>query len=230
MGNIPAAPETQYGTRAGLRARWLVVAAWAPELGHLRAGLAGLPSSTRKRVTLETVGVGLVEAATGGARLLGRHAPDGVLLVVTAGCYPRHSQAFAIGSAAICRQIRLLPPVLGRQHGFLPSIIPTQERCSTALVRVLRKATVLPMADVACPLSITASKKAATAAAELSGCALENLEAFSVARAATAAGIPFAAVLGIANQVGPAAHAEWKKYGPAAAAAACQAVLDFFRA
>jgi purine-nucleoside phosphorylase len=238
MGNIPAAPETQYATKVGLRARWLVVAAWAPELRPLRAGLAGLPSSVRKRVVLETVGVGLVEAAAGSARLIEKLAPDGVLLVGTAGCYARHKldrqdrqdrQAFAIGSAAICRRIRLLPPVLGRQHCFLPSIVPTQARSSTALVRALRKATALPMADVACPLAITANKKAATAAAEFSGCALENLEAFSVARAAAAAGIPFAAVLGIANYVGPAAHAEWKIHGDAAAAAACQAVLDFFR-
>jgi nucleoside phosphorylase len=122
-----------------------------------------------------------------------------------------------------------LPPVLGSQHGYLPSIIPTQAKCATPLVRILRKTTMLPMADVACPLAITASKKAATAAADLSGCALENLEAFSVARAAAAAKIPFAAILGIANQVGPTAHAEWKKHGEAAAAAACQAVLDFLR-
>jgi len=230
MGNIPAAPETQYDTKAGLRARWLVVAAWAPELRHLRAGLAGLPSSVRKRVVLETVGVGLVEAAAGSARLVGMHTPDAVLLVGTAGSYPRHRTVFGIGSAAICRRMRLLPPVLGSQHGFVPGIVPTLAKSSTALVRGLRKATALPVADVACPLAITASKKAATAAAELSGCALENLEAFSVARAAAAAGVPFAAILGIANYVGPAAHAEWKKHGDAAATAACEAVLDFFRA
>jgi nucleoside phosphorylase len=230
MGNIPAAPETQYATGLGRRARWLVVAAWEPELKHLRAGLAALPASRRRRVVLETVGVGLVEAAAGSARLLARHAPDGVLLVGTAGCYARQKQAFAIGCAAIGRRIRLLPPVLGRQHAFIPSIVPTQATSSTALVRGLRKATSLPVADVACPLAITASKKAATAAAEISGCGLENLEAFSVARAAAAAGIPFAAVLGIANHVGPAAHAEWLKHADAAAAAACEAVLDFFRA
>jgi purine-nucleoside phosphorylase len=228
MGNIPAAPETQYATGASLRARWLVVAAWAPELRHLSAELAGLRSSVRKRVVLETVGVGLVEAAAGSARLFGRYRPDGVLLVGTAGCYARHTHAFVIGSAAICRRIRLLPPVLGSQHGFLPSIIPTQAKSSATLVRALRKATALPVADFACPLAITTSKRAASAAAEISGCSLENLEAFSVARAAAAAGIPFAAVLGIANHVGPAAHAEWKEHGNAAAAAACKAVLDFF--
>src|SRR6266542_1099700 len=113
MGNIPAAPETQYATRGGRRARWLVVAAWAPELRHLRAGLPGLSSSVRKRVALETVGVGLVEAAAGSARLIEKETPDGVLLVGTAGCYPQHRSAFAIGSAAIGRRMLLLPPVLG---------------------------------------------------------------------------------------------------------------------
>jgi nucleoside phosphorylase len=228
MGNIPAAPETQYATRATPRGRWLVVAAWAPELEHLRAGLARLPSSMRKRVVLETVGVGLVEAAAASARLIGKHTPDGILLVGTAGFYPQHKNTFAIGSAAIGRRMCLLPPVVGSQHGFLPSIVPTQAKSSSELVRGLRKATTLPVADVACPLAITASKRAATAAAELSGCALENLEAFSVARAAAVAGVPCAAILGIANHVGPSAHAEWKKHGAAAAAAACEAVLAFF--
>jgi purine-nucleoside phosphorylase len=61
------------------------------------------------------------------------------------------------------------------------------------------------------------------------GAALENLEVFSVARAAHAAGLPFAAVLGISNVVGPNAHAEWRANHLAASRAACHVVWSTLR-
>ena len=70
-----------------------------------------------------------------------------------------------------------------------------------------------PAADVACPPAITRSAAAPPPLAGATGAALENLEAFAVARAAAEARVPFAAVLGIANQVGPRAHAEWTAHG-----------------
>ncbi len=39
--------------------------------------------------------------------------------------------------------------------------------------------------------------------------AVEHMEAYAVAYACAQAGVPFAAVLGITNRVGPGAHAEW---------------------
>jgi len=63
-------------------------------------------------------------------------------------------------------------------------------------------------------------------AARLPACDVENLEAFAVARAAAAAGLPFAAILGISNNVGPSAHAAWKRNATGAAAAACHAALE----
>jgi nucleoside phosphorylase len=60
-----------------------------------------------------------------------------------------------------------------------------------------------------------------------SRCALENLEAFALARAAASLRIPFAVVLGITNTVGPPGHREWQQNAVAAAGAACRAVLAF---
>jgi nucleoside phosphorylase len=207
--------------------RWLVVCAWRPEMAHLRARLPDLPAHVRRRVILATIGVGLVEAAIATAHLLAKHRPDAVLLVGTAGVYPGNHPGLALGNAAGVRRIRLLPPILAGRHAFLPAIVATESRASPALASALCLATGLPRGDVACPLAITASAKAAAAAAKLSGCALENLEAFAVARAAATAGVPFAAILGIANHVGPAGHREWKEHARAAAAVACQAVLEF---
>jgi nucleoside phosphorylase len=204
---------------------WLVLAAWPPELAFLRKKLADLPARIRQRVTLATVGVGLIEAGIVTARLLQQHQPNAVLLVGTSGVYPGQSTGFSLDGAVIAARIRLLPQNLPGKHAFLPAILPTEARSTPTLARNLRKATGLPSADVACPLGITATIEAATSAAKLSGCALENLEAFAVARAAATAKVPFAAILGIANHVGPSGHSEWKRHAKAAAKSACQGVL-----
>ena len=204
---------------------WLVLAAWPPELAFLRKRLADLPARMRQRMTLATVGVGLVEAGIASARILDKHQPCAVLLVGTAGVYPGQAAGLPLERAVIAGRIRLLPQILPGQHAFLPAIVPAQARSTPALARTLRKATGLPSADVACPLGITATTKSATTAAELSGCALENLEAFAVARAAAVAKLPFAAILGIANHVGPRGHREWERHAKAAAQSACQGVL-----
>ena len=205
---------------------WLVLAAWPPELAHLRASLPDLPERVQQRVTLACVGVGLVEAGIATARLIDRHQPSAVLLVGTAGVYPGQPAKFALGSAAVAVRIRLLPQILPGKHAYLPAVVPTEARSTPALVRALRKvAAELPTADVACPLGITATAAAASSAAKLSGCALENLEAFAVARAAALAKLPFAAILGIANHVGPSGHREWEGHAKSAAQSACQAVL-----
>jgi nucleoside phosphorylase len=207
--------------------RWLVLAAWPPELAYLDASLPELPTRVQQRIVLASVGVGMVEAGIATTQLLARNQPDFVLLVGTAGVYP--GQTLALDQAAIAQRVRLLPQILPGKHAYLPAIVPTEVRSSPTLVRALRKAAHLPCADVACPLGITATKRAAIAGSKLSGCALENLEAFAVARAAAVAKIPFAAVLGIANHVGPNGHREWKQHAKAAAESACRAVIAGLR-
>ena len=207
-------------------ARWAVVAAWPPELEPL---VATLPPRLREQVLFATVGVGLIEAAMGTAKLIAEHSPEAILLVGTAGVYPGQSRQLRLGSAAVIDEMVLLATLHPGTSGYLPEIVPTRARSSSALLRALRKTSKLPSADTACPLAITASSEAAVAAAHLTGCALENLEAFAVARAAASAGIPFAAVLGVANHVGPTGHLEWKQNGRRAAAAACDTVLSMLR-
>jgi hypothetical protein len=82
---------------------------------------------------------------------------------------------------------------------------------------------------VACPAAITRSAALGRRIVQATGAVLENLEAFSVARAtATAAGprIQFAAVLGIANRVGPNGHQEWREHHRAASWAACGVIRN----
>ena len=109
-----------------------------------------------------------------------------------------------------------------RGDGYLPAALPALETTDGRLSRALG----LPLVEVACPLALTSTRAAARRLAAAG--AVENLEAFAVARAAD--GIPFAAVLGVSNIVGPRAHAQWQRHAGPAAAAACEAVLAWLRA
>jgi hypothetical protein len=205
-------------------AHLLVVAAWEPELRALRRALAEGPA-LRRRVSARPVGVGLVEAALGTARALDEERPEGLIFVGTAGAYPGRTPA--LGQAAVVRRMALLSGSSLRGDAYFPGPLPLVAQTSGALRQGLARAAGLPTLDLACPLAITLSRAAARRAALATGCALENLEAFAVARAAAAAEVPFAAVVGVSNLVGPRAHLEWKAWAERAAAAACAAVLDW---
>jgi nucleoside phosphorylase len=184
---------------------------------------------TEATLALSSIGVGLVEAALAAGQILETLRPRAVILVGTAGVYPSSADRFPVGTAAVAGEIALVPEILPGDDTYLPEIMPRKELATAALAKQIRKASGLPAAKVANPLAISASRRAAACAARRSGCDLENLEAFALARAAASMDIPFAVVLGVANQVGPSAHREWKKNGASAAAAACEAVLTFLR-
>jgi futalosine hydrolase len=207
--------------------RLLIVSAWSPELAYLRARLPHLPVSVGRAVTLGTVGVGLVEAGMGAARLIESRRPSMVLLVGTAGLYPDTGEDCSLEDVAIADHLKLLGEILPGKHSYLPGPLAKTIRCAPSLVSVLKKTMPLPCLDVACPLAITASTKAAFHAARTSDCALENLEAFSVACAAKTAKLPFAAILGISNHVGPSGHAQWLRHAKSSAQAACQVVIEY---
>jgi nucleoside phosphorylase len=201
-----------------------VVSAWEPELRRLRvalterAGVAG-------RVTARPVGIGLVEAAIGAARAISEVRPGVVIFVGTAGVYPAARGAPAVGAAALAARIQLLSSAAVRGQAYFPPVLPTRVDTDPALRAQLVAATALPEADLACPLGITQTAATAARTAAATRCALENLEAFAVGRAAARADTRFAAVLGVSNVVGPTAHEEWKTHAEAAAAAACDAVI-----
>jgi nucleoside phosphorylase len=223
----------------------LIVAAWAPELRALgrvfSQGKSRAPAASGRTATgalaavrvsgaapvRAVVGVGLCEAAAGAARLIERHHPRAIVLVGTAGLYPgadRSAPKLTIGTAALGRTFHLASDAVARQTAYLPEPLPAQAESAPDLLRDLTAATGLPVADVACPVGITRATPVAQLLRKSTGAALENLEAFAVARAAAASSVPFVAVLGIANDVGPEGNTQWRAHGTAAAAAACAAV------
>jgi purine-nucleoside phosphorylase len=173
----------------------------------------------RRRVVARPAGVGLVEAGIGAARAIDEVRPRAIVFVGTAGAYP--PATIDIGAAVVARRVALASTAALRGDGYLPSVLPAVVETD----RRLRGQMAVPVADVVCPLAIT---KTRALARRLAGAgAVENLEAFAVARAAGK--IPFAAVLGVSNAVGPQAHAQWRRHAAPAAAAACAAVLAWLR-
>jgi purine-nucleoside phosphorylase len=211
-------------------ARTLVVSAWEPELAPLRRLLRTAPAAARG-VALAPIGVGTVDAAVGAANAIARARPRRVIFVGTAGVYPgAAARAIAIGAAAIADELRLVSTATLRGEAYHPAPLVAAATSTPALRRALAATADGPAAvNVACPLAITETAALARRIAA-TGAALENLEAFAVARASAAARLPFAAVLGVSNVVGPRAHAEWRANHQPASRAACHVVWSFLRA
>jgi purine-nucleoside phosphorylase len=209
--------------------RTLIVSAWEPELAPLRRLLRGAPVA--RELALEAVGVGTVDAAVGAAHALARTRPRRVLFVGTAGVYPgATARALPIGAAAVAGELRLVSTATLRGDAYAPAPLVAAAETTPALRAQLERAAAEapPAVTVACPLAITHTAALARRIAA-TGAALENLEAFGVARAAASARVPFAAVLGVSNVVGPRAHAEWRANHLAASRAACHVVWSFLR-
>lgn len=160
------------------------------------------------------VGVGPVRAAVGATRLILGHQPQAVIMVGTAG--------------ALCSDHPLSSVIVARRFGWAHSgailgagyvpLPPEDLDADPGLVASIG----LPQADVVTVGAITTD---AHVADELrKRWQVEHMEAYSVALAAASLGVPFTAVLGLSNQVGPNAHEEWKANRHAAESAARDAV------
>jgi nucleoside phosphorylase len=81
--------------------------------------------------------------------------------------------------------------------------------------------------DVATTLGVTVDDRAAGELARATGAGAEHMEAYGVAAACAAVGVPFAAALGVANAVGARAREQWRAHHRDASAAASGVVLDW---
>jgi len=204
-------------------ARTLIVSAFEPEIAPLRRLVRGL-----RGIVLEPVGIGAIDAAVGAAGAIARARPARVLFVGTAGIYGREKEARqAIGRAVVAGEIVCMSTAALKGEAYLPGPMVVQVPTSRSLQTALAGGRAGEPRDVASPLAITRSVALARRIAEATGATLENLEAFAVARAAAAAGVPFAAVLGVANRVGPTGHEEWQRHHRAASRAACELIARF---
>jgi nucleoside phosphorylase len=204
-------------------ARTLIVSAFEPEIAPLRRLVRG-----HRKVVLEAVGIGAIDAAVGATGALTRVRPDRVIFVGTAGIYGSQREARqAIGTAAVAGEVLCMSTAALKGEAYLPGPMVVQVTTSRSLRTALGGGRAEGPRDVACPLAITRSAALGRRIADATGATLENLEAFAVARVASAAGVPFGAVLGVANRVGPTGHEEWQRHHRAASRAACELIARF---
>jgi futalosine hydrolase len=162
------------------------------------------------------VGIGLATAAAGAARRLATHRPRGVVLVGTCGSY---DAVLAIGRVAVAGRVVLAEPAVARGEAAYPEPMSTEVVADLVLGESLR-AHGGDLADVATTLAVTTSDALAARLAAFTSCRVEHLEAYGVAAACAAQGVPFAAALGVANGVGSRGREEWRQNHRAASAAA----------
>ena len=207
----------------------LLLAAYPPELAGFRGTLGdGLEARVgHLAIRARAVGVGLCDAAVGAACALAEATPRAVVLVGTCGAY--RSSGIALGAVAVAASLFLTCPSVAEGRAAVPGAVVTSLStdgglCSALAARGARAA------SVATTLAITTDDALAQLVCSTTGCEVEHLEAFAVARVCAARGVRFAAALGVANLVGSMARQQWRAHQAAAGAAASRLVVDWLLA
>jgi futalosine hydrolase len=202
----------------------LILAAFHPELAPFREALGDGMSARLGTlvVTARAMGIGLPMATVGAATHIAELKPRAVVLVGTCGSYA--AAGLSIGDVVAARRVRLVDPSVAAGTSQFPEPMSVLVDTHTGMTRGLEAAGANP-ADVATTLAITVDDATAARLALATGAAAEHLEAYGVATACSARGVPFAAALGVANVVGTNARVEWRRHHRAAAQGAATAVL-----
>jgi nucleoside phosphorylase len=207
----------------------LVVAAFHPELAPLRPHLGDDMDGRigAALVAARVVGIGLPLAAAGVAIHVRDLRPRAVLATGTCGAYA--SSGLAIGDVVVARLVRLVAPSALEGRSEFPA--PMQVVCDAdaPMAESIAQATGARRADVATTLGITVDEAMAGHIARATGAHVEHLEAHAMATACAALGIPFGAVLAVANLVGANARDEWRLHHRDAAARAAEAIVQWLR-
>jgi len=203
----------------------LVVGAFLPELDPLRGALGdGMSGEVGgARVTARVVGIGLPMAAAGTAMYVGDLRPRAVVAVGTCGAYA--GSRLAIGDVLVARRVHLVDPSVLRGASQFPEPMSIVTDADGPMTHALARSSGARTGEVATTLAITVDDDLAAHVARITGAEVEHLEAHGVAAACAARGVPFTAVLGVANLVGAQAREQWRVHHREAANAAAGAVL-----
>lgn len=220
----------------------LVVAAWEPELTRLRQRSADVRHGASRPVfelVLDTIGVGVVEAAVGMTQCIVRHAPAAALLIGTCGAFrtagasgrsggpgiDSGASRIDLGAAVAGARVCIVDAAVIAGGAALPEPMPAVAPFDAAIHAALVAAGARSV-QIANTVGITTADAHAAQLVE-AGCGeVEHLEAFGFARACAAAGVPCGAVLGVANTVGASGRAEWLAGHVSASAVAADLAWD----
>lgn len=180
----------------------LICSAFLPEIQILQKQSQGSPN-----VFTATLGVGLVSAASRISSIMEYLSVSRILFTGTCGILTPspisigdivRAKMFYSGDVETFAGANLIPEVM-------PTVVPP--------ARFMTPKNPIQDCDVLSPLSITHSKEGADVLRNQfpEGIA-ENLECFAVAWNAAQRGIPFEAILGVTNTIGPQGHTEWRAH------------------
>jgi nucleoside phosphorylase len=205
----------------------LLVAAFHPELAPLRAhlgdGMSGVVGRTL--VAARVVGIGMPMAAAGVVIHAGELRPRAVLAVGTCGAYA--SSGLSIGDVVVASGGRLVDPSALEGRSEFPAPMQVAFDAHETIAESIVRETGARRAAVASTLGITVNNATAARIALTTGTNVEHLETHGMAMACAALGVPFGAVLAIANFVGTDARAEWRLHHLQAAARAAETVVQW---
>ena len=182
-----------------------MLAAFEPELRPLRGLLEGRDSS---EVSLESVGIGLVEAAVGTTRLLERLRPERVFFIGSVG-----TSDLGLSLLSLVTAQTVTAP------GFKKRVYSADE----SLLQILKEQAEL--CKVYSTLEITRDPELALRLAEQTGgSSCESLELFAVAAACEAFEVPWASISAVTNYLSPEGQKEWEENHLRAAEATAEAL------
>jgi nucleoside phosphorylase len=202
----------------------LILAAFDPELAPLRAALGDALAAQvgALSVVARTTGIGLPAAAVGATLHLVELAPRAVVLIGTCGAYLEAH--LGIGDVVVTDRLRLVDPASFDGLTEFPEPMAVAAQADPGMSAAFVATGARPVC-VGTTLAITVDGAAAARIARGSGAEVEHLEAHGASTACAARGVPFAAVLGVANFVGPTGRAEWREHHRHAEAAAATCVV-----
>ncbi len=190
---------------------------------------AALASDTSTRMAVDTTGVGLVDAAIGTSAAIARFQPESVLYVGTCGAYP--DSGLAVGDVVVVDRVLVASGDVARRWMRFPSLLSSGVDADPLLSEALaehlsrRLDRPVPRACAACTLGVTENDELALLLNRTSPADVENLEAFSVVRAAGA--LPVAVALGVTNVVGAGGGRAWKEHFTSVLRRLAAAMVDF---
>lgn len=207
----------------------LVCAAVEEELGPLlsgmrRDGARWFGEAGGVSLTAVSIGVGPVLAAFGAAAAL-RGPFDAAILLGTCGAFS--GSGLSIGDAVIVERSLLGSSGAASGLAYIPPLAAAPSEAEPALVHSLAEHTGLRQVSAVTVAAITSGGAAADTLSRTTGCEVEHMEAHPFLLAAARARIPAACLLGVANEVGPRGHEEWKENADRASAKAIAALRNF---
>jgi hypothetical protein len=172
---------------------------------------AAFPDGDPDGLTTGICGVGLVDAGIGAARLIDGYDPAIVLFAGTCGAH-RSSDGLSVGDLTLVSEAGIGSGDLSRGTMRVPTLLPStvtiDRELNERLLPYLGSGNTPQPVRCSCTLGVTEDDGLAEELSRYDRSEVENLELFSVLRAA--GDRPAAAVMGITNIVGRNGGEQWR--------------------